>query len=85
MRARTHFRRWPLLSRDADASGGRAPQGCLVWIPAVYTSPAQYLLAHPHTLGAMHNLAVLRLSQGRLAEAFPDRHFLNVAAKSLQR
>ena len=30
-----------------------------MWIPAVYTSPAQYLLAHPHTLGPLRAGAIL--------------------------
>ncbi len=34
-----------------DRAGFMICWGCLVWIPAVYTSPTLYLVNHPHHLG----------------------------------
>ncbi len=42
-----------------DRAGYYICWGCLVWVPAVYTSPALYLVNHPYHLGPLFSSALL--------------------------
>lgn len=42
-----------------DRAGYYICWGCLVWVPAVYTSPALYLVNHPYTLGLFASALLL--------------------------
>jgi 7-dehydrocholesterol reductase len=50
---------WSSMDIMHDRAGFMICWGCLTWVPAVYTSPALYLVAHPRTLGAAHAGALL--------------------------
>ena len=41
-----------------DRAGFMICWGCLVWVPAVYTSPILYLVHHPHHLGMAWSTAI---------------------------
>ncbi len=57
-----------------DRAGYYICWGCLVWVPAIYTSPALYLVNHPNHLGL--GLSILLLIVGTLSifiNYFADR------------
>ena len=41
-----------------DRAGFMICWGCLVWVPAIYTSPILYLVHHPHHLGMAWSAAI---------------------------
>lgn len=41
-----------------DRAGFYICWGCLVWVPAVYTSPTMFLVHHPHNLGTFFSLFI---------------------------
>ena len=64
-----------------DRAGFYICWGCLVWVPAIYTSPTLYLVDHPHALGLPLAAAILLL--GVLAvftNYFADRQRQRVRA-----
>lgn len=56
--APTHDPARPRPSASMDIAHDRAGYyicwGCLVWVPAIYASPALFLAGHPRDLGALH-------------------------------
>lgn len=44
-----------------DRAGFYICWGCMVWVPAIYTSPALYLVHHPNQLGAPVAIGILAL------------------------
>lgn len=44
-----------------DRAGFYICWGCLVWVPAVYTSPTLFLVHHPYTLGPLLSSIILLL------------------------
>jgi len=58
------FFRWEvgyLRSMDImyDRAGFCICWGCMVWLPAIYTSPTLFLVHHPHTLGKLASVLIL--------------------------
>ena len=50
-----------------DRAGFMICWGCLVWVPAVYTSPILYLTHHPHHLGMAWSAVIAILGVGAVA------------------
>ena len=49
---------WSSMDIAHDRAGFYLCWGCLVWVPAVYTSPAMYLVRNPGSMGPMTAAAV---------------------------
>lgn len=57
-----------------DRAGFYICWGCLVWVPAVYTSPALYLVNHPNNLSSSLAFAILTIGAvGIMMNFFADR------------
>jgi len=64
-----------------DRAGFMICWGCLVWVPAVYTSPALYLVNHPHHLGTIASSAIFAVgSFAIMINYFADRQRQKVRA-----
>lgn len=64
-----------------DRAGYYICWGCLVWVPAVYTSPALYLVNHPYHLGiALSSLLVIVGTFAIFINYFADRQRQRVRA-----
>ena len=50
-----------------DRAGFMICWGCLVWVPAIYTSPILYLVHHPHQLGLAWSVAITLLGLSAVA------------------
>jgi 7-dehydrocholesterol reductase len=50
---------WSSMDIMHDRAGYMICWGCLTWVPAIYTSPALYLVAHPIQLGTAKAAALL--------------------------
>ena len=57
-----------------DRAGFMICWGCLVWVPAIYTSPILYLVHHPHHLGMAWSTGIAVLGVGAvMVNYFADR------------
>ena len=57
-----------------DRAGFMICWGCLVWVPAIYTSPILYLVHHPHHLGMAWSAGIAVLGVGAvMINYFADR------------
>lgn len=66
-----------------DRAGFMICWGCMVWVPCIYTSPAQYLVHHPHELGGLTATAVFLAGAGCiLVNYLADRQRQVVRAKN---
>lgn len=66
-----------------DRAGFMICWGCLVWIPAVYTSPTLYLVHHPIHLGTAWAATIFSLGVGSiLINYLADRQRQRVRAKN---
>ena len=66
-----------------DRAGFMICWGCLVWVPAVYASPAQYLVHHPNHLGPVLSTLIFLLGTGAiLINYLADRQRQYVRAKN---
>lgn len=64
-----------------DRAGYYICWGCLMWVLAVYTSPALYLIHHPHHLGlALSSLLVCVGTLAIFTNYFADRQRQKVRA-----
>jgi len=64
-----------------DRAGFYICWGCLVWVPCIYTSPAMYLVNHPHHLGTPLALTIFTLGTvSILINYLSDRQRQNVRA-----
>ena len=50
---------WSSMDIMHDRAGYMICWGCLTWVPAVYTSPAMWLVEHPFVMGTPRALALL--------------------------
>jgi 7-dehydrocholesterol reductase len=50
---------WSSMDIMHDRAGYMICWGCLTWVPAVYTSPALYLVSHTHSLGPLRTAGLL--------------------------
>jgi 7-dehydrocholesterol reductase len=66
-----------------DRAGFMICWGCLVWVPAVYTSPSLYLVHHPIHLGTFGAMAIFLAGLGSIAINYlADRQRQQVRAKN---
>jgi 7-dehydrocholesterol reductase len=64
-----------------DRAGYYICWGCLVWVPSIYTSPALYLIHHPHHLGFLTtSLLIIAGTFCILINYFADRQRQKVRA-----
>lgn len=50
---------WNSMDIMHDRAGYMICWGCLTWVPAIYTSPGLYLVAHPWDIGMLGSAALL--------------------------